>query len=78
MGLVFPTERRITMQYGKLALAHLSLELPLQVLMNKNRAYYIGTSDEEGPASRESVEYYPSRELAQQALDHGTWTQLEY
>lgn len=33
MGLVFPTERRITMQYGKLALAHLSLELPLQVLM---------------------------------------------
>lgn len=30
------------MQYGKLALAHLSLELPLQVLMNKNRAYYTG------------------------------------
>ncbi|EKQ6326546.1 hypothetical protein [Pseudomonas aeruginosa] len=66
------------MQYGKLALAHLSLELPLQVLMNKNRAYYIGTSDEEGPVSRESVEYYPSRELAQQALDNDTWSQLEY
>lgn len=66
------------MQYGKLALAHLSLELPLQVLMNTNRAYYIGTFDEEGPVSRESVEYYPSRELAQQALTNSTWTQLEY
>ncbi|HFT8627800.1 TPA: hypothetical protein ACGSTE_005328 [Pseudomonas aeruginosa] len=65
------------MQYGKLALAHLSLELPLQVLMS-NAGFYIGTLDEEGPASRESVEYYPSRELAQQALDHGTWTQREY
>ncbi|HCU0570227.1 hypothetical protein [Pseudomonas aeruginosa] len=65
------------MQYGKLALAHLRLELPLQVLMS-NAGFYIGTLDEEGPASRESVEYYPSRELAQQALDHGTWTQLEY
>ncbi|MBX5720558.1 hypothetical protein ISD95_32140, partial [Pseudomonas aeruginosa] len=62
------------MQYGKLALAHLRLELPLQVLMS-NAGFYIGTLDEEGPASRESVEYYPSRELAQQALDNGTWTQ---
>ncbi|MCS7567049.1 hypothetical protein N0Z92_27805 [Pseudomonas aeruginosa] len=65
------------MHYGKLALAHLRLELPLQVLMS-NAGFYIGTLDEEGPASRESVEYYPSRELAQQALDHGTWSQLEY
>ncbi|HBO5279269.1 TPA: hypothetical protein L4X16_006410, partial [Pseudomonas aeruginosa] len=54
------------MQYGKRALAHLRLELPLQVLMS-NAGFYIGTLDEEGPASRESVEYYPSRELAQQA-----------
>ncbi|WP_319741771.1 hypothetical protein ACLEAH_21175 [Pseudomonas aeruginosa] len=65
------------MHYGKRALAHLRLELPLQALMS-NAGFYIGTLDEEGPASRESVEYYPSRELAQQALDHGTWTQLEY
>ncbi|MFG9255198.1 hypothetical protein ACEP22_23350 [Pseudomonas aeruginosa] len=65
------------MQYGKLALAHLRLELPLQVLMS-NAGFYIGTLDEEGPASRESVEYYPSRDLAQQALDNGTWTQQEY
>ncbi|MFP9026055.1 hypothetical protein ACLI38_35460, partial [Pseudomonas aeruginosa] len=64
------------MQYGKLALAHLRLELPLQVLVS-NAGFYIGTLDEEGPASRESVEYYPSRELAQQALDNGTWTQRE-
>ncbi|MBF1865081.1 hypothetical protein ISX52_06810 [Pseudomonas aeruginosa] len=65
------------MQHGKRALAHLRLELPLQVLMS-NAGFYIGTLDEEGPASRESVEYYPSRELAQQALDKGTWTQREY
>ncbi|MCL6228141.1 hypothetical protein M4368_27225 [Pseudomonas aeruginosa PA103] len=65
------------MQYGKRALAHLRLELPLQVLMS-NAGFYIGTLDEEGPASRESVEYYPSRDLAQQALDSGTWTQREY
>ncbi|HHX0964225.1 TPA: hypothetical protein ACU6G2_003256 [Pseudomonas aeruginosa] len=65
------------MQYGKRALAHLRLELPLQVLMS-NAGFYIGTLDEEGPVSRESVEYYSSRELAQQALDNGTWTQLEY
>ncbi|HBO5140362.1 hypothetical protein ACOY4E_08040 [Pseudomonas aeruginosa] len=65
------------MQYGKRALAHLRLELPLQVLMS-NAGFYIGTLDEEGPASRESVEYYPSRELTQQALDNGTWTQREY
>ncbi|MCO1673345.1 hypothetical protein FA459_28440 [Pseudomonas aeruginosa] len=58
------------MQYGKRALAHLRLELPLQVLMS-NAGFYIGTLDEEGPASRESVEYYPSRDLAQQALDNG-------
>ncbi|HGO9469077.1 TPA: hypothetical protein RG919_005470 [Pseudomonas aeruginosa] len=58
------------MQYGKRALAHLRLELPLQVLMS-NAGFYIGTLDEEGPASRESVEYYPSRELAQQALATG-------
>ncbi|EPO5508463.1 hypothetical protein ACUB19_005451 [Pseudomonas aeruginosa] len=65
------------MHYGKRALAHLRLELPLQVLMS-NAGFYIGTLDEEGPASRESVEYYPSRELTQQALDNGTWTQREY
>ncbi|HHQ4216571.1 TPA: hypothetical protein ACSQFT_001567 [Pseudomonas aeruginosa] len=52
-------------------------KLPLQVLMS-NAGFYIGTLDEEGPASRESVEYYPSRELTQQALDNGTWTQREY
>ncbi|MCO2079432.1 hypothetical protein IPC264_20030 [Pseudomonas aeruginosa] len=62
------------MQYGKLALAHLGLELPLQVLMS-NAGFYIGTIDEEGPVSRESAEYYPSRKLAQQALDNGTWSQ---
>lgn len=50
------------MQYGKRALAHLHLELPLQVLMS-NAGFYIGTLDEEGPASRESVEYYPHANL---------------
>ncbi|WP_447444328.1 hypothetical protein [Pseudomonas aeruginosa] len=35
------------MHYGKRALAHLRLELPLQVLMS-NAGFYIGTLDEEG------------------------------
>ncbi len=36
------------MQYGKRALAHLRLELPLQVLVS-NAGFYIGTLNEEGP-----------------------------
>ena len=48
--------------------------LPLQVLRSV-RGYYIGTQCDEGPVSRESVEYYRDHEQATQALETGTWTQ---
>lgn len=37
--------------------------------------FYLGTWDHEGPYTRESVEYWPSREAAEQALTHHRWTQ---
>lgn len=66
-----------TTTIGKLAEAHCGVCLPLQVCQSAN-GYYIGTYDEEGPCSRESVEYFSTREKAQQALDSGDWTQREY
>lgn len=36
--------------------------------------FYIGTWCNCGPYTRESVEYYASRELAQEAFDKGSWT----
>ena len=37
--------------------------------------HYIGTQDDEGPVSRESVEYFPTHLAAQRALDTHAWTQ---
>lgn len=66
------------MPYGKLAHAYVGVKLPLTVLRS-GAGFYIGTRDEDGgPVSRESKEYFQSPELAQQALDHGTWTQREH
>lgn len=49
--------------------------LPLQVLESQ-RGYYLGTMTiEEGPVSRESEEYWPIRDLAQEALRDQNWTQ---
>lgn len=63
---------------GVLALHWCKVELPLQVLQS-HAGFYIGTfSDEEGPMSRESEEYYPTREAAVEALASGTWTQKTY
>ena len=61
-------------QYGHLAMTFMQLQLPLQVLSALN-GFYIGTMDENGPASRESVEYWPVKEHAQQAFENGKWTQ---
>ena len=38
-------------------------------------AGYIGTADEDGPASRESVEYFRSQHAAEHALATGCWQQ---
>lgn len=64
--------------YGCLALEHCNKRLPLTVI--KTRAYYIGTVNEHDgmPCSRESVEYWPTKDMAQKALRTGNWTQKQY
>ncbi len=64
-------------RFGQLAREFCHKRLPLAVLKS-NAGYYIGTFDEEGPCSRESVEYFPSEQLAAQALTTGDWTQKAY
>lgn len=59
---------------GELAYEMLGVRLPLRVLRSA-AGYYIGTFDEQGPVSRESLEYYPTLEAAQAALDDNTFTQ---
>ena len=61
---------------GYLARTYLNLRLPLQVLRSQ-AGYYIGTADDEGPCSRESLEYYSSKEVAEYALKNNTFTQKE-
>ena len=64
---------RTRFEYGQLALT-IGRALPLQVLGSR-AGFYIGTADEEGPCSRESVEYWENRALAQSALANRRWTQ---
>ncbi len=61
---------------GKLAYEILGQRLPLQVLESA-AGFYLGTADESGPVSRESLEYWPTREAAADALAGGSenWTQ---
>ena len=59
---------------GHLALVHVGKRLPLQVC-HSAAGHYIGTADEDGPVSRESVEYFRSQHAADQALATGRWQQ---
>ena len=43
---------------GVLAKQYLDVSLPLQVLQS-NAGFYLGTADDDGPCSRESVEFWP-------------------
>ncbi|HFW3715879.1 TPA: hypothetical protein ACLGWU_003373 [Salmonella enterica] len=61
---------------GLLAARFAGLSLPLQVLRS-GAGYYIGTQNEDGPVSRESVEYFSTQSLAEHALEQGTWSQRE-
>lgn len=64
-------------QLGQLALVH-GDELPLKVLSSA-AGFYLGTiHPTEGPNTRESVEYWPTRKQAQDGLDSGNWTQREH
>jgi hypothetical protein len=58
---------------GKLALT-VGRRLPLQVIGSR-AGFYIGTLDEDGPISRESVEYWACRNMAEAALADRRWTQ---
>lgn len=62
---------------GVLALIHTGQHLPLQVLRSA-AGYYIGTYDDDGPVTRESVEYFRTHQSAQQALGTGAWTQRDH
>jgi hypothetical protein len=59
--------------FGKLAQA-CGRNLPLTVCESR-AGFYLGTHDEEGPYSRESVEYWRNRKEADSALQLGRWTQ---
>lgn len=71
MSNAAPTTRQ---QFGMLALL-CGHRLPLQVCQSR-AGFYLGTLTEEGlPNSRESVEYWPQREMAEKALTARRFTQ---
>lgn len=59
---------------GYLAQVYTGKRLPLNVL-HSAAGHYIGTADEDGPVSRESVEYFRSLRAAEFALLTGRWQQ---
>lgn len=62
--------------YGALAL-EFGYSLKLKVL-HSHAGFYIGTLDEDGaPFSRESEEYFRTKEDAEKALATESWTQKE-
>jgi len=63
-------------RYGQLS-HQFGYRLPLRVLSSP-AGFYLGTANEEGPVSRESVEYFTTNEAAEQALDSGRWTQRNH
>lgn len=63
-------------KFGVLARDYCNKRLELQVLESA-AGFYIGTADDAGPCSRESMEYYATRGEADDALANRTWTQME-
>lgn len=70
-----------TTRIGRLAKTCCGKELPLKVYRSY-AGFYIGTWDEEnpeeGPCTRESEEYFRTREQAEAALTSGNWTQRQH
>ena len=62
--------------FGTLALSAGGKKLPLKICKS-GAGFYIGTltEDEGFPFTRESEEYFGSKDAAQNALDTGSWTQ---
>ena len=61
---------------GELAMQYTGKRLQVEVLQSAN-GFYIGTMDEEGPVSRESLEYWRTRGAADKALSKKDWTQKD-
>ena len=59
---------------GKLAKEICGVELPVAVLESQ-AGFYLGTEDRGVPFSRESFEYFETRDLAEAALACGKFTQ---
>lgn len=62
------------MATGHLAKTFGGETLPLRVLQSGG-GFYLGTADESGPVSRESLEYWPTQTAAEKALSSRNWTQ---
>ena len=62
---------------GYLALTYVGKRLALRVC-HSAADYFIGATDEDGPVSRESVEYFRSGQAAREALATGRWQQRLY
>ena len=65
-----------TQPAGKLAYEIMGIRLPLEIL-HSGRGYYIGTANDAGPVSRESLEYWPHYESAHIAFKNNAWTQRD-
>ena len=59
--------------FGHIA-RHYGLDLPLEILEGKE-GFYIGTSEDGLPFTRESIEYFRTRSAAERALARGAWQQ---
>jgi hypothetical protein len=51
--------------------------LPLIPLQSAS-GWYLGTRDQDGPFSRESVEYFPTSGAAENAMRNNQWTQRDH
>lgn len=60
-------------KFGLIAHEYCQRKLPLGVYKS-NSGFYIGTYDYDGPCSRESEEYFDTREEAHEALLTNNWT----
>jgi hypothetical protein len=59
--------KNISVAHGKLTKEIFNVFLELQVLKS-TRGFYLGTADDGGPVSRESLEYWDTFEKADHAL----------
>jgi hypothetical protein len=66
-------ERPVT-EYGYLAQTYGSINVKIEALESP-AGFYLGTSKDGLPYSRESAEYWPTKAAAQAALKTGSWTQ---